>query len=166
MHNTPECLNEGGESSSSACVSVMTTLTDVLQPSAPDRYSLSARAASGIIRRSAKRGRKLPGELHTALTQLAHSQQESTASPMECKSSCKDTSSQAWTVRRLTPTECERLMGYPDGHTVVPRWKRRAASSPASPEDSAQEDRTPLTPRPDGSSPWDMDDDPMTMEME
>jgi site-specific DNA-cytosine methylase len=22
-------------------------------------------------------------------------------------------------VRRLTPTECERLMGWPDGHTIV-----------------------------------------------
>lgn len=25
-------------------------------------------------------------------------------------------------VRRLTPTECERLQGFPDGHTKIP-WK-------------------------------------------
>jgi len=25
-------------------------------------------------------------------------------------------------VRRLTPTECERLQGFPDGHTKVP-WR-------------------------------------------
>lgn len=25
-----------------------------------------------------------------------------------------------WVVRRLTPTECERLMGFPDGHTDIP----------------------------------------------
>ena len=23
-------------------------------------------------------------------------------------------------VRRLTPTECERLQGFPDGHTLLP----------------------------------------------
>lgn len=27
-----------------------------------------------------------------------------------------------WSVRRLTPTECERLQGFPDGHTLVP-WR-------------------------------------------
>lgn len=27
-----------------------------------------------------------------------------------------------WAVRRLTPTECERLQGFPDGHTAVP-WR-------------------------------------------
>lgn len=25
----------------------------------------------------------------------------------------------SWAVRRLTPTECERLQGYPDGHTLI-----------------------------------------------
>lgn len=29
-------------------------------------------------------------------------------------------------VRRLTPTECERLQGMPDGHTLVP-WRGKAA---------------------------------------
>lgn len=28
----------------------------------------------------------------------------------------------AWAVRRLTPTECERLQGFPDGYTNVP-WR-------------------------------------------
>lgn len=28
-----------------------------------------------------------------------------------------------WAVRRLTPTECERLQGFPDGYTAVP-WRR------------------------------------------
>ena len=27
-------------------------------------------------------------------------------------------------VRRLTPTECERLQGFPDGHTLIP-WKKK-----------------------------------------
>jgi len=30
-------------------------------------------------------------------------------------------------VRRLTPTECERLQGFPDGHTLIP-WRGRLAS--------------------------------------
>lgn len=31
-----------------------------------------------------------------------------------------------WRVRRLTPTECERLMGFPDGHTKIP-WRGKPA---------------------------------------
>jgi DNA (cytosine-5)-methyltransferase 1 len=31
------------------------------------------------------------------------------------------------TVRRLTPTECERLQGFPDGWTAIP-WKGKSAS--------------------------------------
>ena len=29
-------------------------------------------------------------------------------------------------VRRLTPTECERLQGFPDGYTAIP-WKKKSA---------------------------------------
>lgn len=29
-------------------------------------------------------------------------------------------------VRRLTPTECERLQGFPDGYTMIP-WKKKPA---------------------------------------
>ncbi len=36
-----------------------------------------------------------------------------------------------WAVRRLTPTECERLQGFPDGYTDVPyRNKTTAADGP------------------------------------
>lgn len=41
-----------------------------------------------------------------------------------------------WIVRRLTPTECERLQGYPDGWTNIGEWtdtkgkKHKAADSP------------------------------------
>ncbi len=28
----------------------------------------------------------------------------------------------SWVVRRLTPTECERLMGFPDGWTDIGDW--------------------------------------------
>ena len=37
----------------------------------------------------------------------------------------------AWAVRRLTPTECERLQGFPDGYTNVPwRGKNGAPDGP------------------------------------
>lgn len=32
-----------------------------------------------------------------------------------------------WAVRRLTPTECERLQGVPDGFTQIP-WRGKAAA--------------------------------------
>ncbi|HEA1397753.1 TPA: Dam family site-specific DNA-(adenine-N6)-methyltransferase [Escherichia coli] len=32
-------------------------------------------------------------------------------------------------VRRLTPVECERLQGFPDGHTLIPTKKRKTVSS-------------------------------------
>ena len=41
-----------------------------------------------------------------------------------------------WIVRRLTPTECERLQGYPDGWTDIGDWtdskgkRRKAADTP------------------------------------
>ena len=35
-----------------------------------------------------------------------------------------------WAVRRLTPRECERLMGLPDGHTGVPHKGKPAADGP------------------------------------
>jgi len=28
----------------------------------------------------------------------------------------------SWTVRRITPTECERLQGFPDGWTEIGDW--------------------------------------------
>jgi DNA (cytosine-5)-methyltransferase 1 len=35
-----------------------------------------------------------------------------------------------WAVRRLTPTECERLMGFPDGYTAVTYRGKPAADGP------------------------------------
>lgn len=37
---------------------------------------------------------------------------------------------EAWAVRRLTPTECERLQGFPDGYTAIPYRKKPAADGP------------------------------------
>ena len=77
------------------------SLSQVLNPTAPPRFSLSAKAASGILRRVEKRGKILPEILTDALRKIASGQE------------------QIHQVRRLTPTECERLMGYPDGWTIA-----------------------------------------------
>ena len=37
---------------------------------------------------------------------------------------------QPWAVRRLTPLECERLQGFPDGWTDVPYRNKQAADGP------------------------------------
>ena len=40
-------------------------------------------------------------------------------------------------VRRLTVTECERLMGYPDGWTALPQFRRRDGTFPDGPRYAA-----------------------------
>lgn len=39
----------------------------------------------------------------------------------------------AWGVRRLTPTECERLQGFPDGWTAIPWGKKAPEDCPDGP---------------------------------
>jgi len=134
-----ECPSGDDGSSSSVCEAVTTTLTDVLQPSAPPRFYLSARAAQGILRRAEKRGRTLPTALEQALAALSAPRTGPT--PRPSPSSSEMQSEQAVTgtpvsdetemngvslsVRRLTPTETELLMGWPPGHTIVHNWKRK-----------------------------------------
>jgi hypothetical protein len=43
------------------------TLSQILVANAPDRYSLSAKACAGILRRAQKRGKALPPMLREAL---------------------------------------------------------------------------------------------------
>lgn len=40
---------------------------------------------------------------------------------------------EAWAVRRLTPPECERLMGQPDDATQIPYRKKTAEACPDGP---------------------------------
>jgi hypothetical protein len=134
-----ECPSDGD-----GCSSSPSTLADILTPTAPDRFSLSARAAAGIMRRSAKRGRRLPAELDAALASLAEVQTAlspnvSGGPEMQARHSTPDVPSPpSWTVRRITPVEGERLMGWPDGHTIAPSSKasgrsRSMTTSPGEP---------------------------------
>ncbi len=154
---TSECRSADGECSSSE-----SRLADVLEPSSPPRFYLSARAAAGILRRASKRGRELPRELERALSSLAKERASDITTPMTTSSPTSsepsttsdttvgqpmlsrstlgtsspssepdteqqvtETNASSSSVRRLTPTETERLMGWPDGHTIVHNWKSR-----------------------------------------
>jgi hypothetical protein len=59
------------DSSESPNGAVECSLSDILEATPSPRYGLSARAARGILRRAAARGRTLPAELEAALTALA-----------------------------------------------------------------------------------------------
>ena len=58
--NTGECPNAVRES----------TLSQILQQNAPEKYSLSPKACAGIIRRAEKRGKELPLMLREALMEV------------------------------------------------------------------------------------------------
>ena len=57
MRNTGECPRDAKES----------TLSQILQENAPERYYLSATACEGILRRAERRGKALPQILRDAL---------------------------------------------------------------------------------------------------
>jgi len=146
-------------SSESPSVAAECSLSDILVPHAHPKYSLSPKAAAGILRRAERRGRALPTHLEAALVALMNTPAQPT-SPVPCaegESSLTATetrgmssplspesvgmtegatngnpesgqtgspgrskpSTAAMSVRRLTPTECERLQGMPDGWTHV-----------------------------------------------
>jgi hypothetical protein len=89
-----------------ACRSVerVSSLWDLMRQTAPRRFFMSVTAALGILRRMDRRQRSLPVALRMAL-----------------EASAAGDSTQ---IRRLTPLETERLMGWPDHHTLVRGWRR------------------------------------------
>ena len=59
-HSTGECPKDVVES----------TLSQILQADAPDKYSLSPKACRGILRRAEKRGKEMPDMLREALEEV------------------------------------------------------------------------------------------------
>jgi hypothetical protein len=137
---TSECPSAADESSSLVCAARPTTLTDILQPTAPPRFSLSARAAQGILRRASRRGRELPTALAEALRSLSDATQEVRPG--------MDGTPLTPSVRRLTPVECERLMGWPDGWTVATAWRTRSGRATGTMDTAAHEETEPTTSSP------------------
>ena len=80
-----------------------TRLSKILDRNAARRFFLTARARAGILRRATKYRRGIRTDLYEALSR-----------PEETTE-----------IRRLTPTECERLMGWPDGWTIAKNWKKK-----------------------------------------
>lgn len=115
--DTSECRSDGGVSSS---------LPDVLEADVPPRFYLSQKAAAGILRRAEKRAKTLPEHLESALRELSEAVETEVipnstvtepTSPTRSRPQ-PETTHAPMPVRRLTPTECERLQGFPDGWTV------------------------------------------------
>lgn len=67
-HVSSECRSD-----EDGCSSSEPSLTEILEPpqTVPAKYSLSARAAQGILRRAQRRGKSLPDHLLAALTTVA-----------------------------------------------------------------------------------------------
>jgi DNA (cytosine-5)-methyltransferase 1 len=84
-------------------------------------YTLNASGVHGIAHD--------PIAFPSTLSGTQHASAENIAPSMGAKNPTAVTTAMA--VRRLTPTECERLQGFPDGYTNIP-W-RKAAESPDGP---------------------------------
>jgi len=105
---------------------VVSSLWQVLDQTVPAKYFLSAKAAAGILRRTLKRkhGQKLPPMLTDVLSQIStQANQDGVSGPRTPQGGTS-----SW-ARRMTPVECERLMGWPDGWTVSPQWRGKRRST-------------------------------------
>lgn len=98
------------------------------------RQTLVPEVASTITRREMKGP---DSDVTTTLvacfdeTQITHPENRSTASPETAalaRAARPPSVATTLTVRRLTPRECERLMGMPDDFTAIPRANGRPAS--------------------------------------
>ncbi len=80
-HVSSECRSDDG-----GCSSSEPSLTQILEPplNVPAKYSLSARAARGILRRAERRGKRLPDHLAAALAAVASEGTNSTATVPTC----------------------------------------------------------------------------------
>ena len=66
LHGVSMTLNTG----ESPSVARESTLSQILEANAPEKYYLSAKACAGILRRAQKRGKELPKMLREALEEV------------------------------------------------------------------------------------------------
>ena len=117
------------------------TLSQILQANAPEKYYLSPKACAGILRRAERRGKELPTMLKEALEEVVYLNRVTDYTAITCfqntgigywmehkfaetlRTPCGGDSVKAnlvvekkrkYIVRRLTPLECCRLQGFPD----------------------------------------------------
>lgn len=84
--------------------------------------------AYGFQPRIARNGRGDMGDVVSALSAQSGETGKGDAAPCVAVAS-----PQTWAVRRLTPVECERLQGFPDGFTDIPWRKKPAGECPDGP---------------------------------
>ena len=114
MLNTSECPKDAVECS----------LWQILQATAPSRYSLSQTACLGTLtatdRHSVYARQRADQFRDDEIASTESARQHKDATDLICQPpSTWDTDCRNL-IRRLTPLECERLQGYPDGWTDVP----------------------------------------------
>ena len=114
-------------------------LSQILEETAPQKYYLSERATKGILRRNEIKGgvpevleKALKGEEFAEGTTLTEKRffkwyEDDTSVTLRRRSASYGGGSEVLViekdgVRRLTPTECERLQGFPDGWTDIGEW--------------------------------------------
>ena len=127
--NTPLVIhqNASGEVRESKIIHTLSTNSNASGRNTPLVAELSNVVSYGIGngQANASVGREKSGTLDTM--------HDAQAVAIEYKEPPKKT---VWIVRRLTPTECERLQGYPDGWTDIGEWvdtkgkKHKSADGP------------------------------------
>jgi hypothetical protein len=108
-------------------------LSQVLEPSAPPKYFLKQDQISKFIERASEKKISLPADLGSALekslTISCNTQQSEEKQPQGRKRKATETTAKPTPliqeevpmsyVRRLLPSECEKLQGFPAGWTEI-----------------------------------------------
>ena len=114
MLNTSECPKDAVECS----------LWQILQATAPSRYSLSQTACLGTLttsdRHSVYARQRVDQFRDDEIASTESARQHKDATDLICQPPSTWDADCRNLIRRLTPLECERLQGYPDGWTDVP----------------------------------------------
>jgi DNA (cytosine-5)-methyltransferase 1 len=96
--------------------------------------TITARMFNSLGARDVEEGALLPVAFHSnaQADQLPSGQRDtSVTDALTCSQSAAVAT--AMQVRRLTPIECERLQGFPDGYTAIPLRKKPASECPDGP---------------------------------
>jgi hypothetical protein len=109
MRRASEAVNCMGEGAQCRSRAVESSFLDIVEPLAPARFFLTREEAMNYLGRSVV---KTDSGVKNGFTPDLHQ-------------AILDTIDQPRLIlRRLTTLEMERLMGWPDGHTLVPGFRR------------------------------------------
>ena len=118
------CLNAGGMGRQDWETESFVAF-DTTQITSPTNHSIPQNVSHTLAK-----GQHAPA-IATSITMASdpiHSRE--LAQPVTCRNGDAGTIQKGGSVRRLTPRECERLQGFPDGWTDVPYRGKKAADGP------------------------------------